>query len=209
MLKRAGGQAARKRCRSPRGRDAAIDPITHGEGAIAELKRHGARRARCRGTAKLQIQLLLAATAINLKRLTTRDSVATNGCTGDEQAVRLRHRDGACRRTRRPARGRSCWPARTSRSSPPAYAPSPPTQRQLLRQAPSREGGASRAGQRVTRLASRALGVDARLPVARGFTACLRVERDAVPLASPACETSPIPGGTRRARRLERSWPTS
>ena len=87
MLKRAGGQAARNRCRSPRGRDAAIDRITHGEGAIAELKRHGATRARCRGTAKLQIQLLLAATAINLKRLTTRDSVATNGCTGDKQAA--------------------------------------------------------------------------------------------------------------------------
>jgi hypothetical protein len=29
----------------------------------------------------------LAATAINLKRLTTRDSVATNGCTCDEQAA--------------------------------------------------------------------------------------------------------------------------
>ena len=71
MLKRPGGQAARKRCRSPRGRNAAIDRITHGEGAIAELKRHGATRARCRGPAKLQIQLLLAATAINLKRLTT------------------------------------------------------------------------------------------------------------------------------------------
>jgi hypothetical protein len=88
MLKRAGGQAARKRCRSPRGRDAAIDRITHGEGAIAELKRHGAGRARCRGTAKLQIQLLLAATAINLKRLTTRPPAADNGCAHDNAAVR-------------------------------------------------------------------------------------------------------------------------
>ena len=88
MLKRAGGQAARKRCRSPRGRDAAIDRITHGEGAIAELKRHGADRARCRGTAKLQIQLLLAATAINLKRLTTRLPAEENGCESDNTAAR-------------------------------------------------------------------------------------------------------------------------
>ena len=78
----------RARCRSPRGRDAAIDPITHGEGAISELKRHGAGRARCRGTAKLQIQLLLAATAINLKRLTTRLPAVENGCADDNTAAR-------------------------------------------------------------------------------------------------------------------------
>jgi hypothetical protein len=36
---------------------------------------------------ELQIQLLLAATAINLKRLTTRHSVTTNGRTGDKQAA--------------------------------------------------------------------------------------------------------------------------
>ena len=88
MLKRAGGQAARKRCRSPRGRDAAIDRITHGEGAIAELKRHGADRARCRGTAKLQIQLLLAATAINLKRLTTHAPAAENAAASDNTVAR-------------------------------------------------------------------------------------------------------------------------
>jgi transposase len=88
MLKRAGGQAARKRCKTPRGVGAAIDRITHGEGAIAELKRHGAGRARCRGTAKLQIQLLLAATAINLKRLTTRLPAAENDCARDDTAAR-------------------------------------------------------------------------------------------------------------------------
>lgn len=88
MLKRAGGQAARKRCKTPRGVGASIDRITHGEGAIAELKRHGAGRARCRGTAKLQIQLLLAATAINLKRLTTRLPAAENGCADDNTAAR-------------------------------------------------------------------------------------------------------------------------
>jgi hypothetical protein len=88
MLKRAGGQAARARCKSPAGRSAAIDRITHGEGAIAELKRHGAGRARCRGTAKLQIQLLLAATAINIKRLTTRPLAAENACASDNAAAR-------------------------------------------------------------------------------------------------------------------------
>jgi transposase len=88
MLKRVGGQAARKRCKTPRGVGAAIDRITHGEGAIAELKRHGAGRARCRGTEKLQIQLLLAATAINLKRLTTRFPAAENSRTDNHAAAR-------------------------------------------------------------------------------------------------------------------------
>ena len=88
MLTRAGGQAARARCKTPRGVGAAIDRITHGEGAIAELKRHGAGRARCRGTTKLQIQLLLAATAINLKRLTMRLPAAENDFTSDNAAIR-------------------------------------------------------------------------------------------------------------------------
>src|SRR5436190_901196 len=88
MLKRAGGQAARARCKTPAGVGAAVDRITHGEGAIAELKRHGAGRARCRGTAKLQTQLLLAATAINLKRLTSRPPAADNDCANDHSAVR-------------------------------------------------------------------------------------------------------------------------
>jgi transposase len=91
MLKRAGGQAARKRCKTPAGVGAAIDRITHGEGAIAELKRHGAGRARCRGTTKLQIQLLLAATAINLKRLTSRAPAAENGCASDDHAAARIH----------------------------------------------------------------------------------------------------------------------
>ena len=78
------GRAARERCRSPVGVGAAIDRITHGEGAISELKRHGAGRARCRGTRKLHLQLLLAATAINLKRLITRDPAAENTAAGRE-----------------------------------------------------------------------------------------------------------------------------
>jgi transposase len=88
MRKRAGGQAARERCKTSRGVGAAIDRITHGEGAIAELKRHGAGRARCRGTAKLQIQLLLAATAINLKRLATTSPAANNACANGHTTVR-------------------------------------------------------------------------------------------------------------------------
>lgn len=78
------GRAARARCKSPVGVSAAIDRITHGEGAISELKRHGAGRARCRGTRKLHLQLLLAATAINLKRLITRDPAAENANAGRE-----------------------------------------------------------------------------------------------------------------------------
>ena len=78
------GQAARERCKSPNGVGAAVDRITHGEGAIAEMKRHGAGRARCRGTRKVQIQLLLAATAINLKRLISRPSAAENAANGDD-----------------------------------------------------------------------------------------------------------------------------
>jgi transposase len=67
--KHAAAQAARERMRTPAGRDCAVDRQTHAEGAIAELKRHGMGRARCRGTRKTQLQLMAAAIAINLKRL--------------------------------------------------------------------------------------------------------------------------------------------
>jgi len=59
--------AARERMRTATGRDAAVDRQAHAEGTIAELKHHGAGRARCRGTRLVQLQLLAAATAINLK----------------------------------------------------------------------------------------------------------------------------------------------
>ena len=88
MLARPGGHAARQRCKTAVGVGAAIDRITHGEGAIAELKRHGAARARCRGTRKLQLQLLLAATAINLKRLISRDPAGENAVTGRDHHPR-------------------------------------------------------------------------------------------------------------------------
>jgi hypothetical protein len=78
------GHAARQRCKTPIGVGAAVDRITHGEGAIAEIKRHGAGRARSRGTRKLQVQLLLAATAINLKRLARSQDSGENAACGDD-----------------------------------------------------------------------------------------------------------------------------
>jgi transposase len=78
--------AARDRMRTPTGRDAAIDRQAHAEGAIAELKRHGAERARCRGTRLVQLQLLAAATAINLKRLLDHGHAASHSQTGDPGA---------------------------------------------------------------------------------------------------------------------------
>jgi transposase len=75
-------EAARARMRTPVGRDAAIDRQAHAEGAIAELKHHGMRRARCRGTRKIQLQLLAAATAINLKRLLAAQQAHSHRQTG-------------------------------------------------------------------------------------------------------------------------------
>lgn len=81
--------AARERMRSATGRDAAIDRQTHAEGAIAELKRHGMSRARCRGTRKTQLQLLAAATTINLKRLLRAQDGRTDEQASDRQARHL------------------------------------------------------------------------------------------------------------------------
>jgi len=74
---------ARERMRTPTGRDAAVDRQAHAEGAISELKHHGLDRARCRSTRKLQLQLLIAATAINLKRLLAAQDGRADGQTGD------------------------------------------------------------------------------------------------------------------------------
>jgi transposase len=79
----AAAEAARARMRSADGRDTAIDRQTHAEGAIAELKHHGLKRARCRGTRKTQLQLLAAATAINFKRLLAAQDARAEGQTGD------------------------------------------------------------------------------------------------------------------------------
>jgi len=84
--KHAAAEQARERMRTPAGRNAAFDRQAHAEGSIAELKRHGAARARCRGTRLLQLQLLAAATAINLKRLLNTDRAASHGLTSDPGA---------------------------------------------------------------------------------------------------------------------------
>jgi transposase len=84
--KHAAAEHARERMRTPTGRAAACDRQAHAEGAIAELKRHGADRARCRGTRLVQLQLLAAATAINLKRLLKADAATAGGQTGDPAA---------------------------------------------------------------------------------------------------------------------------
>ena len=81
--KHPAAEHARERMRTPTGRDAAFDRQAHAEGAIAELKHHGADRARCRGTRLLQLQLLAAATAINLKRLLKANDAGAGGQTGD------------------------------------------------------------------------------------------------------------------------------
>ena len=87
--------AARERMRTPTGRDAALDRQAHAEGAISELKRHGADRARCRGTRLVQLQLLAAATAINLKRLLEHGDAAQHGQTGKPAARHDQTRDPA------------------------------------------------------------------------------------------------------------------
>jgi transposase len=82
-------KAARKRLKAPIGVAATIDRMTHGEGAIAELKLwHGLNRARCRGRTKLQHQLLLAATAVNLKRLLNHAPAATPTASADAETGR-------------------------------------------------------------------------------------------------------------------------
>jgi transposase len=85
----AAAEAARARMRTAIGRDAAFERQAHAEGAIAELKRHGIGRARCRGTRLLQLQLLAAATAINLKRLLGHQDAREHTRAGDPTA-RLR-----------------------------------------------------------------------------------------------------------------------
>ncbi len=60
--------------------------MTHGEGAISELKlQHGLGRARRRTSAALQLQALVAATAINLKRLLGRPEAAGNTADGNQR----------------------------------------------------------------------------------------------------------------------------
>jgi transposase len=84
---------ARALMRTPVGVDVKIERTVHAEGAISELKRHGLGRARSRGTRKLQLQLLAAATAINLKRLLDREDAHGRHDASDSRsrAARTRH----------------------------------------------------------------------------------------------------------------------
>ena len=80
--------ATRARTRTPRGVAVKIDRMTHAEGAIGELKnQHALGRIRSRGTPKAQIQLLMAATAINLKRLARYAPAHTASASGDPRAA--------------------------------------------------------------------------------------------------------------------------
>jgi transposase len=66
----AAAAAARARCKTPMGIWAYERRMADAEGGVAELKNeHGMHRARCRGTGLFHVQLLLASTALNLKRL--------------------------------------------------------------------------------------------------------------------------------------------
>jgi transposase len=80
--------AARARTGTARGVSVKIDRMTHAEGAIGELKnQHALGRIRSRGTRKAQIQLLMAATAINLKRLARYAPAHTATAAGDPRAA--------------------------------------------------------------------------------------------------------------------------
>ena len=79
---------ARALMRTPLGVQAKIERMVHAEGAISELKRHGLGRARSRGTRKLQLQLLAAATAINLKRLLTHQDAQNAADTSQDSSQR-------------------------------------------------------------------------------------------------------------------------
>jgi transposase len=70
--------AARQRCKTPAGIWAHIRRMCDAEGGVAELKNeHGMDRARCRGTSLFHVQLLLGCTALNVKRLASRDEAAS------------------------------------------------------------------------------------------------------------------------------------
>ena len=80
--------AARARTRTARGVSLKIDRMTHAEGAIGELKnQHALGRIRSRGTRKAQIQLLMAATAVNLKRLARYAPAHTATAAADPRAT--------------------------------------------------------------------------------------------------------------------------
>ena len=80
-------QTARERCKTAQGIWAYVRRMADAEGGVAELKNeHGLGRARCRGTSLFHVQLLLGATALNIKRLTSRADAADGQAAGPATA---------------------------------------------------------------------------------------------------------------------------
>jgi transposase len=79
--------AARERCKTPKGIWAHQRRMADAEGGVAELKNeHSMHRARCRGTSLFHVQLLLASTALNLKRLAAGQPAAESAAAGPANA---------------------------------------------------------------------------------------------------------------------------
>jgi hypothetical protein len=79
----AAAVAARDRCKTPQGIWAYERRMADAEGGVAELRNeHGMHRARCRGTSLFHVQLLLASSALNLKRLTARQPAGESQAAG-------------------------------------------------------------------------------------------------------------------------------
>jgi transposase len=75
--------AARERCKTAHGVWAHARRMADAEGGVAELRNeHGLGRARCRGTSLFHVQLLLGATALNVKRLAGRADAASGQAAG-------------------------------------------------------------------------------------------------------------------------------
>jgi transposase len=88
--------AARARCKSEAGIAAHKRRMADAEGVIGELKlQHALSRARCRGTPRFHVQLLVGCAAINLKRLARHIPEAAEGVAGvpvsGEATVRVGH----------------------------------------------------------------------------------------------------------------------
>jgi transposase len=118
MLPKAGGEAtseaqrqalaARARCKSERGILAHKRRMADAEGVIGELKnQHGLDRARCRGTPLFHVQLLLACTALNCKRLA--DHLPRGRERRRGHAAGGRRRPSARSRERPQSRSRRIW----------------------------------------------------------------------------------------------------
>ncbi len=97
-------QAARERCKTPRGVWSHKQRMADAEGVVGELKhQHGLDRARSRGTPLFHVQLLLGCSALNLKRVATHAGQAASGAAAGPntgQAATLDAAADAPRRTR-------------------------------------------------------------------------------------------------------------